>query len=135
MGEGFPPIPAKLASKICQGDFIEMGELLSEFWSTPREDDGTLRTEGGRCRSHLVTDIFTRLQCFSMYVNISASHSPAILPKLMPYMSHIIRVHQDWPGSDMIRHFAARQFSQPLRNGQLSILHMFHRVCLGHHQM
>ena len=43
MGEGFPPV---LASKVRQGDFIEMGELLSEFWSTPREEEDTPRTEG-----------------------------------------------------------------------------------------
>ena len=39
VGEGFPPVPAKLASKICHGDFIEMGELLSEFWSIPKEEN------------------------------------------------------------------------------------------------
>ena len=62
VGEDFLPVPAKLAYKICQGDFIEMGELLSEFWSAPREDDGgTPRPDGGRRRSRLVTDMFTWL--------------------------------------------------------------------------
>ena len=99
VGEGFPPAPAKLASKIRQGDFTEIGELLSEFWSAPREDyGGTLRPDGEKRRSRLVTDMFTRLQCFSMYVSIRASHSPAMLPELMAYMSHIIRVHQDYAG-------------------------------------
>ena len=27
VGEGLPPVPAKLAAKIRQGDFVEMGEL------------------------------------------------------------------------------------------------------------
>ena len=97
VGEGFPPVPAKVAAKIRQGDF-EIGELLSEFWSIPREDDGGTKPDGGRHRSHLVTDIFTWLQCFSMYTSIRASHTPAMLPELMVYMSHIIRVHQDYAG-------------------------------------
>ena len=39
MGEGIPPVPAKLAAKIRQGEFVDMGELLPKFWSTPREED------------------------------------------------------------------------------------------------
>ena len=31
-------MPAKLAAKICKGEFIEMGEL-SEFWSTQEEGE------------------------------------------------------------------------------------------------
>ena len=78
---------------------------------------------GGRCHSRLVTDMFTWLQCFSMYVNIRASHSPAMLPELMAYMSHIIKIMQDWPGFIMILHFAAKQLSRPLRNGRLLTPH------------
>ena len=31
-------------------------------------------------------------------MSIRPSHTPTILPKLMAYMSHIIRVHQDYSG-------------------------------------
>ena len=50
VGEDFPPVPAKLASKSCHGDFIEMhmGEFLSEFWSIPKEEDGNAKFDGGR---------------------------------------------------------------------------------------
>jgi len=58
IGEGFPPVPAKLASKIRQGDFIEMGELLSEFWLPQKEEDGNPKLDGDRHHSRLVTDIF-----------------------------------------------------------------------------
>ena len=50
VGEGFPPVPAKLAAKIRQGDFIRMGELLSKFWSMPKDDDcHQLKAEPSRC--------------------------------------------------------------------------------------
>lgn len=34
MGDGFPPVPAKLAGKIAKGEFVEMYKLLPEFWTT-----------------------------------------------------------------------------------------------------
>ena len=119
VGEDFLPVPAKLAYKICQGDFIEMGELLSEFWSAPREDDGgTPRPDGGRRRSRLVTDMFTWLQCFSMYVSIRASHNPAMLPELMAYMSHIIRVHQGYAGLAWVRYDTGFRHQEALTASQ-----------------
>ena len=33
LGEGVPPVPEKLTVKIRKGEFVEMGELLLEFWS------------------------------------------------------------------------------------------------------
>ena len=46
VGEGFPPVLAKLA-------FIEMGKLLSEFWLIPKEEDGNAKLEGGRRQSSM----------------------------------------------------------------------------------
>ena len=59
LGDGIPPVPEKIAAKIRKGEFIEMGELLPEFWS-PRGDDSDLGRNKVR-RSHKVTDIFTWL--------------------------------------------------------------------------
>lgn len=36
MGDGIPAVPVKLAAKIRRGEFVDMGELLPEFWSTLR---------------------------------------------------------------------------------------------------
>ena len=30
--EGLPPVPLKLAEKICRWDYTDMSELLPEFW-------------------------------------------------------------------------------------------------------
>ena len=38
VGDGMPPVPAKLAAKVRRWEFVEMGELLPEFWvGQPRE--------------------------------------------------------------------------------------------------
>ena len=47
--DGMPPVPAKLAAKICRWEFIEMAELLPEFWNTPKGGDPRgRREESGR---------------------------------------------------------------------------------------
>ena len=33
VGESLPPVPTKLASKILRWEYIEMAEMLPEFWS------------------------------------------------------------------------------------------------------
>ena len=33
IGESLPPVPTKLASKILRWEYVEMAEMLPEFWS------------------------------------------------------------------------------------------------------
>ena len=69
LGDGIPPVPEKLAAKIRKGEFIEMGELLPEFWS-PRGDKGESGRETKGRQSRKVTDTFTWLQCFGTYISM-----------------------------------------------------------------
>ena len=41
LGKGVSPVPEKLAMKIRKGEFLKMGELVPEFWST-RSDESDL---------------------------------------------------------------------------------------------
>ena len=54
----YPPVPEEIVTKIRKGEFIEMGELLPEFWS-PRGDDSDSGRESKGRRSRKATDIFT----------------------------------------------------------------------------
>ncbi len=67
MGEGLPPVPPRLVEKIVRREFVDMGDLLPEFWAANRLDEGD-RKEARTRRSRQVTDIFTWLQCFRSYV-------------------------------------------------------------------
>ena len=60
IGEGLPPVPAKLARKIRVGEFIEMDELLPEVWIMKEGGEPEPKRRCGR----KVLDIFTWLQCF-----------------------------------------------------------------------
>ena len=61
VGDSLPPVPAKLATKIRKGEFIDMGELLPEFWSNHKDEEADKAQQRQR-RSCKVTDIFTWLQ-------------------------------------------------------------------------
>jgi len=40
VGDEMPLVPAKLAEKIKRREYVEMGELLPEFWTSTREGEG-----------------------------------------------------------------------------------------------
>ncbi len=40
VGDGLAPVPAKLAARIRRGEYINMGELLPEFWSNQAQRRG-----------------------------------------------------------------------------------------------
>ena len=107
VGDGLPPVPAKLAAKIRKGEFVEMRELLPEFWSSHREEDMEGKQEIKIRRSRKVTDIFTWLQCFGSYVSVRTQHTPSLIPELMAYMAAIVRVSQDYAGLAWVRYDAA----------------------------
>ena len=50
VGEGLLPVPAKLAEKITRWEFVEMAELLPEFWSTPSPKEPSPVPPCGRVR-------------------------------------------------------------------------------------
>ena len=102
IGEGLPPVPQKLAERIRRWEFIDMAELLPEFWgSTPstKEPGGKPNPQqiAGR-RARRVTDIASWIQCFAVYVGIMAGSSPESVPELMAYLIQIVRVSQDFSG-------------------------------------
>ena len=69
VGEGLLPVPAKLAENITWLEFVEMAELLPEFWSllTAKElaADPTMK-QGITRRRRTVTDIATWIQFFQL---------------------------------------------------------------------
>ena len=105
IGDGLPPVPAKLAAKIRKGEFVEMGELLPEFWSSHREEDTEGKHEAKVRRSRKVTDISTWLQCFGSYVSVRDQYTPSLILELMAYMAAIV---QGWHGCDTMRPIEGR---------------------------
>ena len=106
VGDGRPPVPPKLAAKISRWEFVDMGELLPEFWSGLKEDEPTSRRRATGWRSRKVTDILTWGQCFFTYVSVLAPANPEVIPELMAYMAMVIRASQDFDGLAWARYDA-----------------------------
>ncbi len=101
MGEGVPPVPVKLAARIRRGEYIEMGELLPEFWQEVKEETGK---EARPRRTRKVSDILTWTQCYASYVVVRVSQSPELVAELMAYQTTILRVSQDFAGLAWVRY-------------------------------
>ena len=83
VGEGLLPVPAKLAEKITQWEFVEMAELLPEFWSSlaSREPGANLAPQQSASRrKRAVMDIATWIQCFAMYTSVMSTPHPQAVP-------------------------------------------------------
>ena len=106
VGDGLPPVPQKLADKIRRWEFVDMGELLPEFWSLPKDEDSAKSAAPAR-RSRKVTDIFSWLQCYATYASVLGPQFPEAIPELLAYMASIIRVSQDYSGLAWVRYDAA----------------------------
>ena len=73
VGDGLPPVPQKLADKIHWLEFVDMGELLPEFWSVPKDEDSAKSAAVAR-RLQKVTDIL----CKHSWPSVPRGHSRAI---------------------------------------------------------
>ena len=102
VGEGAAPVPKKLADKILRWEFVEMGELLPEFWLCARDD-----TKSRSRRSRKVTDISTWTRCFATYVSVLGPANPTAIPELMAYLASIVQANQDFDGLVWERYNAA----------------------------
>ena len=77
VGDGLPPVPARVAAKIGRWEFIEMYELLPEFWTQKGEETaGKLSTSSRAKARRRVQGINVWLQCFALYVSVMANKSP-----------------------------------------------------------
>lgn len=104
VGEGIAPVPKKVADKILRWDFVEMGELLPEFWlSTSSEQASTTLNR----RSRKVTDISTWTMCYATFVGVLGPKNPTVIPELMEYLRTITHASQDFEGLAWERYDAA----------------------------
>ena len=100
VGEGRMPVPRKVAEKIWKSEFVDKNELMPECYGTSSEGRSSL---GGR-RARAVSDIFTWIQCFSVYVSVQSLRHPEAVTELMAYMALIVRASQDFKDLAWLRY-------------------------------
>ena len=98
--EGLQPVPLKLAINILRWDYVEMSEMLPEFWSNKVDDDEPKRPPPRR--PHQVSDIISWIHCYASCVSVLASRYGDV--PLMAYLVTITRVSQDYTGLAWVRY-------------------------------
>ena len=106
VGDGLPPVPARMVTKIGKWEFVEMYELLPEFWTQKGEEASPKNSSRAKAKKR-TQDISVWLQCFALYVSVMASRSPEHVPELMAYMVSILRASQEYDGSAWTSYDAA----------------------------
>ena len=95
LGEGLPPVTAKLVAKIHWGDFVDMAELMRDNMESERrwaEQEGPVGpTYASNRRRREVPDLLSWIQCFGMYASVVTSKTPGKVKQLLAYQTMIVR--------------------------------------------
>ncbi len=102
VGEGLPPL---IVHRIVEWKFVDMAELLPEYWALLRGEDESKKAAVRRPKQ--VTDFHTRLQCFALYCGVLGKHNPSAIPEIMAYLVTISRMSQDFSGLAWVRYDSA----------------------------
>ena len=135
VGEGLLPVPVKLAERIQRWDFVDMAELLPEYWGVVPgmklgvETPNTSKPAGKK----KVTNIMTWVQCFAMYTSVIAAKHPEATPELMAYLICILRVSQDFGGMAWVNYDSAfcRQAAATANYQWLRINPSLYSICFA----
>ena len=105
VGAGLPSIPKKLVEQIQAGQYVDFGELPPAKGRTrplPSQEEGhivVVRAEDLTGTRKLIPDLATWLQCFAIYMAVSADKEPDRTSNLLAYMVTIAKasVKYSWP--------------------------------------
>ena len=96
IGEGTPPVPAKLVKQIQSGQFVDFTELLPDNLELLRRLPASSvsgANEDGHCRLPQVSSLGTWVQCFAVYAAFVLRAAPDRALDLMAYLQLV--VHED----------------------------------------
>ena len=98
-GQGFPPIPKKLADRILAGEFVDLADLPPAKGkvrplSTPEGSVLLVHAHDFMHQKRLIPDLATWVQSLSLYTAVMCSKSPERLTDVLGYMCQITRASQ-----------------------------------------
>ena len=91
---GLPPFHAKFVSRIENGEFIEMWDLLSDHLGTLRNEDQKFPN----AKRRTVTNIREWSKCFCIHMAVVSRNNPEKIPEMLPYLTLIIEAHLVYAG-------------------------------------
>ena len=102
-GHSYPQeLPPKLIKRIMDLEYIDMRELLPDFWGTTEENTPCCSHNRCNSRKRPITDILMWLECYSSLVSVLATQHPQYMGHFMAYQRTIIRAHRSFVGEGWI---------------------------------
>ena len=119
VSRSIPPVPIKLASKIWQGEFVEIECLLPARLGAPEPTLGDLVTgEKQQKDKRGITSIQEWVTCFNTYMSVLAARKPDRLQDLLAYSSLIVKASMDFEGDSWLTYdkfFRRQAAAEPAR--------------------
>ena len=96
LGEGLPPVPAKLVNKIRRGEYVDMADLLRDNMELERRRDTREASSNAfglnqQPNRREVPHLLSWVQCFRMYAAVLCSSYPEKVQELYVYQMMIVR--------------------------------------------
>ena len=94
LGEGLPPLPARLVNRVWRGEFVDMADLLQDNLEAERRrgrDDGEPSGRASRPTRREVPDMLSWAQCFCTYVVVVAEKQSGRVRQLLAYQATMLR--------------------------------------------
>ena len=118
LGEGIPPVPARVVARIRKGEYIDMADLLRDNLEAERRStvQGTFplaRLGQSKPLRREIPDVLSWAQCFGVYIGVVVETQPERTKQLLAYQATILREARrcggnGWRGYDsMFRQLAA----------------------------
>ena len=93
-------MPAKLAQRAWNGDYIDMADLLPQALSAALRNPDSQQSKDSKKRAQKVTSIMSWIECFTTYISLIAMKHPDRVSNLLGYMNlivHAARQYEDNP--------------------------------------
>ena len=94
LGVGLPPIPPRLVAKIRRGDFVEMHELLPDYWWALESEQEAAVQKSHSAGRQWVLDIRVWVQYFACHAGVVTANQP----DLLAYLIQIVKASLEFDG-------------------------------------
>ena len=78
--------------KIYKWEFVDVAEMLPEFWGTVQNLRGAASQGNPWPMAKKVTDIMSWVLCFAVYTNVLASKNSKAVPEMLAYLVFIMHI-------------------------------------------
>ena len=97
IGEGLPPVPGKLITKLESGQFIESAELQPDRLgiTAASDDDGS---KASKSKNNPITSITEWIQCFGIYTAVLLMFQLHRVADLLGYQRLILQSYMEFRG-------------------------------------